>query len=165
LDRFLFKVHVPSPDEETLVGILERTTGKIHHEVPQVIDGAQVLSLRELVREVRVAEPLLRYVARLVRASDPSEPDAASTARQLLRYGAGVRGAQGILLAAKVRALFEGRGHVAFEDLRRVTLPALRHRLIPNFEAEADGISTDAILIRLLEEVPQTSAAVAAIAG
>jgi MoxR-like ATPase len=104
-------------------------------------------------------------VARLVRASDPTHGAAASAAKKLLRYGGGVRGAQSITLAAKVRALMEGRAHVSFEDVRSVVHPALRHRLIPSFEAEADGIGTDVILERLLEEVPEVVARVAAIAG
>ncbi len=165
LDRFLFKVLVPQPDEDTLVGILDLTTGTARPEVPRVIDGPELLQMRELVREVKIADPLTRYVARLVRASDPVQPDAAPTARQLLRYGAGVRGGQSIVLAAKVRALMEGRAHVAYADIRRVVPPALRHRIIPNFEAEADGVTPDTILARLLDEVPEVPTAVAAIAG
>ncbi|MEM9069719.1 MAG: AAA family ATPase [Myxococcota bacterium] len=165
LDRFLFKVFIHAPDEDTLVGILDRTTGTHVSEVPQVIDGPRILELRRLVREVQCAEPLMRYMARFVRASDPTTTGAAPAARELLRYGAGVRGAQALSLAAKVAALMDGRAHISFADIRRVALPALRHRLIPNFEAEADGISTDAILERLLNEVPEVPASVAAIAG
>lgn len=165
LDRFLFKVLVPQPDEDTLVGILDRTTGNAKPKVPRVVDGRQLLELRALVRDVRIAEPLTRYVARLVRASDPEQATAAPTAKQLLRYGAGVRGAQAMLLSAKVRALMGGRGHVSFEDLRWVAKPALRHRIIPNFEAEADGIANDLILERLLAEVPEVPDSVAAIAS
>ncbi len=165
LDRFLFKVLVPSPDEDTLVSILERTTGAQEDEVPVVIDGPRLLELRALVREVHVPEPLTRWVARLVRASDPAQPGAASCARARLRYGAGVRGGQSMVLAAKVRALMAGRAHVSFADLRAVAHPALRHRLIPSFEAEADGVGTDAILDALLSEVAEVPERVAAIAG
>ena len=165
LDRFLFKVLVPQPDEDTLVGILDLTTGNARPEVPRVIGGPELLAMRELVREVKVADALTRYVARLVRASDPAQSDAAKVARDLLRYGAGVRGGQSILLAAKVHALMQGRAHVAYADIRRVAIPALRHRIIPNFEAEADGVLPDTILERLLDEVPEVSRAVAAIAG
>ncbi len=154
LDRFLFKVLVPSPDEETLVGILDRTTGTASPTVEPVLDGPTALELRGLVREVRIADALTRFVARLVQKSDPHHDDCAPVAKQLLRYGAGVRGGQSIVLAAKVAALVEGRGHVTFGDLRRVAIPALRHRIIPNFEAEADGVAPDHILTRLLEEVP-----------
>jgi len=165
LDRFLFKVLVPQPDEDTLVGILDLTTGTARPEVPRVVDGEELLRMRELVREVRVAEPLTRYVARLVRASDPSQPDAAPSAKRFLRYGAGVRGGQALLLAAKVRALMEGRAHVSFGDFARVALPGLRHRVIANFEAEADGISTDEILAKVLKEVPEVPDSVAAVAS
>jgi MoxR-like ATPase len=164
LDRFLFKVLVPQPDEDALVGILGRTTGRERSEAPRVIDGPRLLAIRACVRDVPMAEPILRYVARLVRASDPSYAGAAPTAKALLRYGAGVRAAQSLSLAAKVAALMAGRAHVSFADVRRVALPALRHRLIPGFEAEADGISTDTIVTRLLDEVPEVPASVAAIA-
>jgi MoxR-like ATPase len=165
LDRFLFKVLVPQPDEETLVAILERTTGTDRPEVPRVVDGPRLLAMRALVREVRIAEPLVRYVARLVRGSDPSLPGCAPSAKKLLRYGAGVRGGQSLTLAAKVSALMAGRAHVSYADLRRVVLPALRHRVIPNFEAEADGITTDAIVERIVAEVPEVPESVQAIAG
>ena len=165
LDRFLFKVVVPAPDEDTLVAILERTTGTESGVVPQVIDGAALLAQRALVREVYVPEALTRYVARLVRASDPTQPGCAPSARRLLRYGASVRAAQAMVLAAKVRALMVGRAHVSFADLKQVAHPALRHRIIPSFEAEADGVSADAILDALLAEVPEGSERVAAIAG
>ncbi|MAQ19399.1 MAG: AAA family ATPase [Sandaracinus sp.] len=165
LDRFLFKVLVPSPDEDTLVGILHRTTGTARAEVRPIIDGPTILRMRETIREVRCAEAIARYVARFVRASDPAHADAAPSAKTLLRYGAGVRGAQSVILAAKVAAKMAGRDHVGMEDVRRVIPPALRHRLIPSFEAEADGVSTDAILERLLAEVPESSAGVRAIEG
>ncbi|MCC6877523.1 MAG: MoxR family ATPase [Sandaracinaceae bacterium] len=160
LDRFLFKILVPAPDEETLIAILDRTTGNAAPEIPRVLDGARLLEMRKLVREVHVADPLMRYVARLVRASDPTLPEAAASAKRLLRYGASVRGGQALVLCAKVRALFEGRAHVAFEDLRQVVKPALRHRIIPSFEAEADGISADAILEAVIAEVPEVPASV-----
>jgi MoxR-like ATPase len=165
LDRFLFKVLVPAPDEETLVGILDLTTGTARPEVPVVVDGETLLTLRDLVREVRVADPLTRYVARLVRASDPSSDVAAPSAKRLLRYGAGVRGGQSIVLAAKVTALIAGRAHVAYSDIERVALPALRHRIIPSFEAEADGVSPDEIVKKILSEVPEVPETVATIAS
>ena len=163
LDRFLFKVLVPQPDEETMVGILDMTTGMAQPMVPTVIEGETLIAMQGLVREVRVAQPMTRYVARLLRSTDPSQPDAVPSAKRLLRYGASVRGGQALLLAAKAKALMEGRVHVAYEDLRAVVLPALRHRLIPSFEAEADGVTTDHILERILAEVPEVPAAVQAI--
>ena len=164
LDRFLFKIVVPAPDEETLIAILDRTTGNQESEVPRVIDGPRILEMRKLAREIHVAEPLVRWVARLLRATDPSLPDASPSARRYLRHGGGVRGGQALLLAAKVRALMEGRGHVSFADLRRVAHPALRHRIIPSFEAEAEGLHADAILGKILAEVPELPASVQRIA-
>ncbi len=155
LDRFLFKVLVPQPDEDTLVRIFDRTTTNESRAVPKVIDGPKLLSLRGKVRDVAVAEPLSRWVARLVRASDPTSPTATPSAKKLLRYGAGVRGGQSIVLAAKALALASGRSHVNFADLKRVATPALRHRLIPSFEAEAEAIGADDIVARLLAEVPE----------
>ncbi len=165
LDRFLFKIIVPQPDEDTLVGIFDRTTGTQSAEVPQMVDAKRLLEMQRLVREVHVADPLTRYVARLMRASDPSLPTAAPSAKKLLRYGASVRGGQAMLLSAKVCALMDGRGHVSFADLQRVAGPSLRHRLITNFEAEADGVTTDQILARLLEEVPEVPASVSSMAS
>jgi MoxR-like ATPase len=165
LDRFLFKVLVPQPDEDTLVAILDRTTGTAKSEVPRVVDGPRLMEMRELVREVRVADAVTRYVARLVRGSDPQMPEASPSAKKFLRYGAGVRGGQSVMLAAKVHALLSARGHVSVEDIKRVALPALRHRIIPSFEAEADGISADAIVEKILAEVPEVSASVARIAS
>ncbi|MEO0325074.1 MAG: AAA family ATPase [Myxococcota bacterium] len=163
LDRFLFKVLVPAPDEDTLVTILERTTGNSVPEVTAVLDGPRILALRRLVRDVQVAGPVARYVARFVRASDPSTPDAAPAARQHLRFGAGVRGAQSWLLAAKASALMTGRGHVGFEDLARTRHPALRHRILPSFEAEAEGVGPDAILDALAEQVPEAPASLVSV--
>ncbi|MGE0788976.1 MAG: AAA family ATPase [Sandaracinaceae bacterium] len=157
LDRFLFKVLVPAPDEDTLVAILDKTTGAGSSDVPRVVDGPRLLQMRELVREVHIAAPLTRYVARLVRGSDPSDPAAAPSAKNWLRYGAGVRGGQSLVLAAKVAALLRGQSHVGYEDIARVAHPALRHRLIPSFEADADGIGTDRILDELLEQIPKGS--------
>ena len=165
LDRFLFKVLIPQPDEDTLVGILDRTTGNTVSAADRVIDGAQLMAMRRLVRDVHVPDALTRYVARLVRGSDPSLPGAAPVAKRFLRYGAGVRGGQSMVLAAKVNALLQGRAHVSFGDLKRVATPALRHRLIPSFEAEAEGMSPDAIVEKLLTEIPELPEAVQRIAS
>ncbi len=165
LDRFLFKIFVPSPDENTLVEILQRTTGNANPDVPEVLHAAEIMHLRRVVRDVPCASVVLRYAARLVGASDPENPNAASVAKECLQYGAGVRAAQALLLAAKVNAILNGRAHVAIQDVQRVAKPALRHRLILGFEAEADGVSTDDVIDRLLTEVPTAAAATEAIAG
>jgi len=158
LDRFLFKILVPSPDEATLVRIVEATTGSTAPEPRPVLDGPGLLALLGFARRVPVAEPLVRYAARLVRATQPESGEAAAAARKHLRYGAGVRGAQALVLAAKVEALLNGRVHVAFEDLKGVAKPALRHRLILNFEGEAEGIVADTIIDSVLAELPEMPA-------
>jgi MoxR-like ATPase len=162
LDRFLLKVLVPNPSEDDLCEVLVRTTGKAPAPAPRVLSRDGVLSLREMCRDIAVAEPVLRYASRLVRASDPSAPEAPEAARRALRYGAGVRGAQSLVLAAKAVALCEGRANASFEDVKRVAKPALRHRLIRSFEGEAEGATTDGVIDALLGAVATKPAAVEA---
>jgi MoxR-like ATPase len=154
LDRFLLKVLVPSPSEDEMTEILSRTTGRDRGDPPRVLSRDDVLELRALCRDVAVAEPILRYASRLVRASDPAAPGAPEIARRGLRFGAGVRGAQSLVLAAKAVALLDGRAHAAFSDVQRVAKPVLRHRLIRSFEGEADGVTTDQVAAALVESVP-----------
>ncbi|MEO7110157.1 MAG: AAA family ATPase [Polyangiaceae bacterium] len=154
LDRFLLKVIVPNPSEDDLVEVLARTTGKAGGAPPKVLGQEGVLQLRRMCRDVAIAEPIARYAARLVRASDASNADAPALVKKALRYGAGVRGAQSLVLAAKAVALCEGRAHVSFGDIQKVAKPALRHRAIRSFEGEADGITTDAVIDALLAAVP-----------
>jgi len=158
LDRFLFKIHIEAPDEETLVQILDATTGSKRGTPEAVLDADRVHALRAIARQVPIAPPLVRYVARLIQATQPQNEDASDVARKYLRYGASVRGAQSIVLASKVQALMAGRPNVAFEDLRAAALPALRHRLILNFEGEAEGVHRDDILKRILEGLPELPA-------
>ena len=162
LDRFLLKVVVPNPSEDELCEVLVRTTGRAPEAPPRVIDRDAVMTLRGMCRDVAVAEPVLRYAARLVRASDPSTGDAPEAAKRALRYGAGVRGAQSLVLAAKAVALCEGRANVSFDDVKRVAKPALRHRLIRSFEGEAEGTTTDAVIDALLAAVGTRPASVEA---
>jgi MoxR-like ATPase len=162
LDRFLLKVTVPSPTEDELCAVLARTTGRVPEAPPRVIDRAAVLALRGTCRDVAVAEPVMRYAARLVRASDPCAGEAPEIVRRAVRYGAGVRGAQSMVLAAKAVALCEGRANVSFDDIRRVAKPAMRHRIIRSFEGEADGTTTDAVVDALLAAVATRPATVEA---
>ncbi|HEX3344074.1 MAG TPA: AAA family ATPase [Polyangiaceae bacterium] len=162
LDRFLLKVVVPNPSEDDLCEVLVRTTGRAPEAPPRVLDRDGVMTLRGMCRDVAVAEPVLRYAARLVRASDPTTGDAPEAAKRALRYGAGVRGAQSLVLAAKAVALCEGRANVSFEDVKRVAKPALRHRLIRSFEGEAEGTTTDAVVDALLANVGTRPASVEA---
>jgi MoxR-like ATPase len=154
LDRFLLKVLVPSPTEDELTEILARTTGHDSGPPPRVLSREDVMALRSLCRDVAVAEPVMRYASRLVRASDPSTEGSPDLVKRALRYGAGVRGGQSLVLASKAVALLEGRAHVAFADIQRVAKPVLRHRMIRSFEGEADGITTDQVIAALVDMVP-----------
>jgi len=165
LDRFLFKILIESPDEETLVRIVEATTGPAGGEPEAVLDGPRLIAMCDLVRRVPIADPLVHYAARVVRATQPESDETAGAAGKYLRYGAGVRGAQAMVLAAKVNALLAGRVNVAFEDLRAVAKPALRHRLILNFEGEAEGVSTDSIVEDTLGALPELPAEVSRLGG
>ena len=146
---------MPEPDEATLVAILGATTGAPGEEPQPVLDGAAVLRLREEVRAVEIAEPLVHHIARLVRATQPDAPEACDAARRFVRYGTGVRAGQAIALAAKACALLDGRSHVSFADIRRAAPPAMRHRLVLNFEGEAEGVHADRIVQETLAHVPE----------
>ncbi len=154
LDRFLLKVLVPNPSEDELTEILVRTTGHEKEAPSRILTAAEVLGLRSLCRDIAIAEPVLRYAARVVGASDPTAAHAPDIVKRALRYGAGVRGGQSLVLAAKAVALLDGRAHVAFADIQRVAKPVLRHRMIRSFEGEADGITTDDVAQALIDKVP-----------
>ncbi len=155
LDRFFFKLLVTYPTGEELSEVLDRTTAGAGAEVRQVIDRKVLLSMQELVKEVPVPGHVQDYAVRLVLATHPGTATSVDVVNQYLRFGSSPRGAQTLILAAKTRALAQGRFNVSFEDIRTVALPALRHRLILNFEAQAEAITTDHVLLRVLEEVPQ----------
>jgi MoxR-like ATPase len=155
LDRFMLKVLVGSPDVDQLVGILDRTTGSDVPRAGTVADAAGVLGMQELVRRIPAAEAVKNYAARIVRATHPEAELAPALARKYVRYGSSPRGAQAILLASKVRALRAGRSNVAFEDVRAVVAPALRHRLILSFEGQADGVVADDLLDEIVRSLPR----------
>jgi MoxR-like ATPase len=154
LDRFLFKIIVTAPTEDDLVGILARTTGPAAAEPAPVLDADTVLRWQGFARQVPVAEPVARAVARLIRATHPDAEGAPASVRRFVRYGASPRGAQAIQLAAKVRALTQGRLNVAFADVQAVVLPALRHRVLTNFEADAEGVGAEQIVADALAAIP-----------
>jgi MoxR-like ATPase len=155
LDRFFFKLHVPFPDREELHGILDRTTGGSVETVSPVLDRDRILAMQKLVREVPVARHVQDYAIRVIQATHPDGPDAPDLVKRFGRFGASPRGAQSILLAAKIRALFEGRFAASVDDVRVVALPALRHRVLLNFEGEAEGIKTDQVLTAILKAIPE----------
>jgi MoxR-like ATPase len=155
LDRFLFKLVVGYSSREELATIVDRTTKGVTIQPEQVMDGAEIKQWQRLVREVILAQHVQDYIVRLVLATHPQGPHALPITNQYLRWGASPRGAQTLALAAKVRALLEGRYNVSFEDVRRVYLPSLRHRVILNFEAQAEGLDTDHVLLEILEKLPE----------
>jgi MoxR-like ATPase len=160
LDRFFFKILVGYPSAEELSEVLSRTTTGTRPEVKRVLTHEALLELMKLVREVPVASHVKDYAVRLVMATHPKTDTAAPIASQYLRFGSSPRGGQTLLLAGKVRALTEGRFNVSFDDIEAAAAAALRHRLILNFEAEAEGITTDHIIGQVLRDVPRDVAAV-----
>src|SRR5271170_5308230 len=165
LDRFLFKLIVGYSTRDELGVILDRTTRGEHPRADKVIDGAALVRMQALVREVIVAPHVQDYAIRLALATHPHGPFAADVTNQYIRWGSSPRGVQTLVLAAKVRSLLEGRYNVSFEDLRRVYLPSLRHRVLLNFEAQAEGVDPDEVLLKVLDSVPEKPEAhVAAVA-
>jgi MoxR-like ATPase len=160
LDRFFFKILVGYPTAEELGEVLNRTTGGARAEVQKVLTRESLQELMSLVREVPVASHVKDYAVRLVLGTHPGTPTALPLATQYLRFGSSPRGGQTLILAGKVRALIEGRFNVSFDDIAAVAANALRHRLILNFDAEAEGITTDHIVQHLLQQVPRDAQAV-----
>ena len=159
LDRFFYKLLVGYPSADELSEVIARTTEENQVQVNKVVDGHALSELQLMVKQVPVASHVKDYAIRLVMASHPNTETALEITNKFLRFGSSPRGAQSLLLGAKVRALTEGRFNVSFDDIHAVALPALRHRLIVNFEAEAEGITTDHILDKILSEVPRDSKA------
>jgi MoxR-like ATPase len=161
LDRFFFKLIVNYSGRQEMATILERTTRGEWPRPERVMTGDEIRQWQQLVREVLVAPPVQDYAIRLVLATHPQGEFATLDANKYIRCGASPRGAQALVLAGKVRALLEGRYNVSFEDIRRVYLPALRHRVLLNFEAQAENIPSDTVLAQILNEVPEKAADVA----
>lgn len=157
LDRFMFKVAVASPSVEELTTILDRTTGDETPQPAHAANAKRMQQMQAVVRQVPVASHVTDYISRLVLATHPTSEHAPEISRKYIRYGSSPRGAQAIILAAKVTALRDGRANVAFDDIRAAAMPALRHRLILNFEGQADGVDTDAIITEVLNHVPQAT--------
>lgn len=154
-DRFLFNVIVeyPSRDEESL--IIDRTTSRHSAELQPVLSGAEIIEFQKLVRLVPLPLHVKNFVLDLVRSARPKEATTAGWVRELIDWGPGPRASQQLVLAAKARALLRGRYHVTLEDVETLALPVLRHRLVPTFSAEAEGVSVDALIRRLIQEVPR----------
>jgi MoxR-like ATPase len=157
LDRFFFKLVAGYSSREEMSTIVERTTRGLTIEAEKVMDGTEILKWQKLIRDVILAQHVQDYIVRLVLATHPEGQFALPITNQFLRWGGSPRAAQTLALASKVRALLDGRYNVSFEDVRRVYVPALRHRVILNFEAQAEGIETDHVLLDILEKLPEKS--------
>jgi MoxR-like ATPase len=155
LDRFFFKLVVPFCTREDLNLILDRTTKNEWPQPSKVMDGAEVRQWQSLIREVLVAPPVQDYAIRLVLATHPDNEFSGDAAKRYLRCGASPRGAQALILAAKVQALLAGRYNVGFEDVRKSYLASMRHRVLLNFEAQAENIAADSILAQIIQDVPE----------
>jgi MoxR-like ATPase len=154
LDRFFFKLVVPYPSSEDLTEIVRRTTAPAMPEAAKVADGAIIRQMGLLSRQVPIASAVTDYVVRMTLATHPESTEAPDVVRRYVRYGVSPRGAQAIVLGSKIRALIEGRLNVAYDDVRAVAAPALRHRLILNFDAESSGMTADDVLAQLIASLP-----------
>ncbi len=157
LDRFLFKLQVRFPSRNELHDILDRTTGAVKPEVEPVLDKERILQMRKVVRDVEVARHVRDYAIRVLEATHSDRDSAPDMVKRYVRFGGSPRGAQAMLLAAKIHALFEGRFAAAVDDVRWAMKPALRHRVILNFEGEAEGITSDQVLDDILKSVPEST--------
>ena len=157
VDRFFFKLIVEFPTQDDLVTILDRTTARESLHAGNVMNGDEIVKWQGFVRDVAVAPQVTDYAVRLVLATQPKNPFAPKMVNDYVRFGSSPRGAQALLLAAKVTALRGGRYNVGFEDIKKAAKPALRHRILLNFEAEADNVTSDAVVEAILEHVAEAA--------
>lgn len=157
LDRFLYKILVPSPTLQDLSSIIDRTTGTHEATVEAVLDGEQITLMQQFARQILVAGHVKEYALKVMLATHPDSEFAPESVRRFVRFGSSPRGAQALILAAKVRALLQGRENVAYDDVDDVATPALRHRIILNFEGEAEGVSTTQIVTDIRSRIRETS--------
>jgi len=158
LDRFFFKLKVDFPDAESLHAILDRTTSADEPRIERTLERDEILQMRETVRALPIARPVQEYAIQLALATHPESPRAHELTKRYVRYGASPRGPQSLVIGGKVHALLRGRSHVACEDIRAVALPALRHRVLLNFEGEAERVDPDRILQAIIEATPEPGA-------
>jgi len=154
LDRFMFHIVVEHPPEDEEFDVVRATTAIIDPHFQQPVNGADLVAFQRLVRQVPVADSVLRYALHIVRTSRPKSTQAPELVKKFVAFGASVRAAQYLVLGAKARALTSGRYHVSYEDIRALAHPVLRHRVLTNFRAESEGVSSDAIIDQLLTAVP-----------
>ena len=157
LDRFFFKVLVPFPSEADLISIVDRTTGAETQTARQVTTAAEVVEMQRLARSVPIAPHVTAFAVSILSATHPDQPRAPQIVREYVRYGGSPRGAQALVTAGKIFALLDGRSNVSVDDIREAAMPALRHRLILNFEGEAEGITPEAVVRTILDAVQPAS--------
>jgi MoxR-like ATPase len=153
LDRFMFNVVMDYLPEAEEVAVVQRTTSVLNEEIAPLFSGDDVLQFHQVVRKVPVAEEMVRYAVQLAAASRPHQPDTPEFINEWASWGAGTRAAQFLILGAKARALFKGRAHVTAEDIATLAYPVLRHRVLLNYRAEAEGIQVDSVTAKLLETI------------
>ncbi len=156
-DRFLFNVIVDYPNRDHESEIIDRTTSTISAELEHVVSGAEIIECQQTVRLVPLPEHVKNFVLDLVRSARPKDPSTAGWVKEMIDWGPGPRACQQLVLGAKARALLQGRYHVTLDDVRALAYPVLRHRIVPTFNAEAEGVSVDDLITRLLKELPQVS--------
>jgi MoxR-like ATPase len=154
LDRFMFHIVIEHPPEDEEFEVVRTTTAIQEPQFTRPVSGADLIAFQRLVRRVPVAEPVMRYALQLVRTSRPKAANAPEMVKKYVAFGASVRAAQYLILGAKAKALTDGRYHVSFEDVRALAHPVLRHRVLTNFRAESEGVSSDALVDELLKSVP-----------
>ena len=154
LDRFLFNIMVKYPSKSEELDIMRSVTTDNEPVTNKVVDGAAIIELQHVVRRIPVADPVFQYAAALVRATRPGESEAPDFVKKLMAWGAGPRASLNLILAGKARAALRGRSHVSIEDIREICLPVLRHRIIPNFAARSEGMTSDTLVAKLLETIP-----------
>jgi len=155
LDRFMFHIVIEHPPEDEEYNVVRTTTAVLEPNFQRPVSGAELIAFQRLVRRVPVAEPVMRYALHLVRTSRPKAANASELIKKYVAFGASVRAAQYLILGAKAKALTEGRYHVSFDDVRAMAHPVLRHRVLTNFRAESEGVTTDTLIDELLKIVPQ----------
>jgi MoxR-like ATPase len=154
LDRFMFHIIIDHPPEHEELEVVRATTAIVDPHYERPVSGADLVAFQRLVRRVPIADPVLKYALSLVRTSRPKSSQAPDSVKKWVQFGASVRAAQYLVLGGKVRALTSGRYHVSFEDIRAMAHPVLRHRVLTNFRAESEGVTTDSIIDELLQRVP-----------
>jgi len=154
LDRFMFHIVIEHPPEDEEYNVVRTTTAILDPKFERPVTGADLVAFQRLVRRVPVAEPVMRFALQLVRTSRPKATNAPEMIKKYVAFGASVRAAQYLILGAKAKALTAGRYHVSFDDIKALAHPVLRHRVLTNFRAESEGVSSDALIDELIKTVP-----------